>query len=276
MRLGLAVAALLVALTACGNAPEARPSTGAPDASAVEEFSGESTGKGKCGDFELEWVSPELGGEGPPATLTARAGEERALDVNGRDEIEQLTPIWCGDVTGDGRVEFAHLAFSGGAHCCWRLRIDTLDGPTLLDRDLGNSGDAKPEQLDGKGPLEIVSSSDILAYFDLPYVASPFLPLAFAYRNGRYVEATADFPAHIRGGLENAWDRLAQAMEEEFPEAAQGAALGVFGHYVLLDQPDEGLEQITTRGSDELARWVRERQRRAATAIRTGQREEAQ
>lgn len=271
-----AAAILLLLAAACNGTPELTPEPSptptAVPADSVQELSGEPDGSARCGDYSLEWRSPELGAEGPPATLTAREGAVVVLSVEGGDEFEQLLPLWCGDLTGDGRPELGLEIFTGGAHCCFTLRVDTLDGPTLLDRDLGNAGGPEPDRLDEEGALEIVTQSDVLAYFDLPFAASPFLPLVFAYDDGRYVEATPDYPGHVRQGLEGASTRLEEALGqyEEFPEAARGAALGVFGHYVLLGEASEGLEEIATRAPEDVTEWVRERADRAASAIRSG------
>lgn len=264
----------LLAAVACNGStggPEPRPE--AVPVSNISELSAEANGTSTCGDFEITWRSPELGGDGPPAELSVADGDRTVLELKGADDIEQLEPLWCGDATGDGAPELAAQTYTGGAHCCYRFRLDTLGGDTLLEADLGNAGGPTAQQLDGRGPLEIVTFSDVLAYFDVPFAASPFLPLVFAYRDGAYVRATADYPDHVRASLAKAVQTLEEAAgRTDIPEAAQGAALGVYGHWVLLGEPERGLVEIAEHAPEEVTEWVRERADRAAEAVRSGRR----
>ncbi len=106
---------------------------------------------------------------------------------------------------GDGSVALGYAFFSGGAHCCSTVTVVTLgaQGRQLLQAELGNAGGLKPVQLGDDGPLQLLSASDVLAYFDdLSFVASPFLPLIFRYDGSRYVEATGAYPAYLRAQLD--------------------------------------------------------------------------
>ena len=266
-----ALALLVVASAACGgggssNTSEPTPFT--PDYG-VQEWSGEPDGSNNCGDFAVGWQSPELDGTGPKATLHAVDGDNVVLDLVGRDDTEQIMPLWCGNVAGDERPELATQRYTGGAHCCFSIRVDTMDGPTLLDRDLGNYGGLEAKNLDDRDADELVGSSDVLAYFgDLPYAATQAVPLVFAFSGGRYAEATEDFPDHVRERLEKARKELVlKTGASSEPELLRGLTVGLFAHYVLLGEEEEGLDVIDRTASSDEARWLREHADEAAALV---------
>jgi hypothetical protein len=254
--------ALLVLCAACTNGSSKRatppPPSSTPDFG-VQQWSGEPDGSNNCGDFAVGWESPDVDGNGPRATLHAINGEDMVLDLKGTDEREQLTALWCGNVAGDERLELATQRYSGGAHCCFTVRVDTLDGPTLLERDLGNYGGLEAKDLDGSHPDELVGTSDALAYFgDIPFAASPGFPLVFAYKGGRYIEATQDFPDHVRDELTGAEKDLRTAIADGDEQAIEGMAIGVYAHHVLLGDEDQALDALTEQVPDGVASWLRE------------------
>jgi hypothetical protein len=276
-----AVAALLV-VSACtkgetpGRTDEVSPATQAPATSirelSVTELSAEPNGSGTCGDYDVEWTSPDLGGEGEPALFEVQQDGERVFALGGTNPTDQLIGLWCGDITGDGKTELGIEEYTGGAHCCFGIRVITLDGRvTLLNKDLGNSGGPEPKQLDDTEPLELVTTSDDLAYFgDLPYAASPVLPLVFAFRDGTFREATKDFPEHIRSSLTEAEKDLDDALADpaDFPEAIRGMAIGVYGHHVQLGDQDQALDEIAAKLDADDATWLRDHAVEAAELIR--------
>ena len=265
-----ALALLLVAAAACdgGSTKTAEPTRFTPDYG-VQEWSGEPDGSNNCGDFAVGWQSPELDGSGPKATLHAVDGDNVVLDLVGRDDIEQIMPLWCGNVAGDERLELATQRYSGGAHCCFSIRIDTMDGPTLLERDLGNYGGLEAKNLDDGEEDELVGSSDVLAYLDdLPFAATQAVPLVFAFRSGRYVEATDDFGDHVRDRLTDAEEDLRTAIADGIEDAIKGMAIGVYAHHVLLGDEDEALDVIADDVPDDVASWLREHAEDAARLVR--------
>ncbi len=246
------------------------PRTPAPPDFGIQEWSGEPKGSNLCGDYSVLWQSPDLGGGGNSATLTAVSGKDVVLDIKAKDEHSQIMGMWCGDVTGDERLELASQTFTGGAHCCWTFRIDTLDGPTLLDADLGNYGDLEPKQLDDGGAYELIGFSDALAYFEeLPYAVTQSLPRVFAFKKDHFVNATTDFPAQVRKSLDGAREDLDQAVAEGADsQVLEGLAIGLYGHYVLLDQAESGLDDTVAGLPDEAAQWVRDHAEAAVALIR--------
>jgi hypothetical protein len=273
MRRILAACALAALAASCTNGGSTSGTPGprrTPDYG-VQKWSGEPDGSNNCGDYAVGWQSPELDGSGPKATLHAIDGGDVVLDLVGRDDREQIMPLWCGDVAGDGRLELATQRYTGGAHCCFTIRIDTMDGPTLLERDLGNYGGLDAKALAGEHPDELVGTSDVLAYFgDLPFAATPGVPLVFAFRDGRYVDATDDFPEHVRDELQGAERDLKRAIADGFDEAMKAMAVGVYAHHVLLGDEDTALEALADQVPDDVAGWLREKADDAAELVRSG------
>jgi hypothetical protein len=265
-----AVALLLALAAACngGSTNTAEPTPFTPDYG-VQEWSGEPDGSNNCGDFAVGWQSPELDGSGPKASLHAVDGDNVVLDLVGRDDSEQITPLWCGDVAGDERLELATQRYTGGAHCCFSIRIDTMDGPTLLERDLGNYGGLEAKNLDDGEEDELVGSSDVLAYFgNLPYAATQAVPLIFAFKGGRFVEATEDYPDEVRERLADAEKDLRTVIADGIDDAIKGMAIGVYAHHVLLGDEDEALDDLTEQVPDDAASWLREHADEAAKLVR--------
>jgi hypothetical protein len=268
-----AACAVLALFAACssGTSTSGSPSPRPTPDYGVAKWSAEPDGSNNCGDFAVGWESPDLGGRGPTATLHAINGEDVVLDLKGRDDAEQLTALWCGNVAGDGRMELATQRYTGGAHCCFTVRVDTLDGPTLLDADLGNYGEGRPmpAKLDDDSDYELVGDSDALAYFeDLSFAASPGFPLVFDFRMGRYVEATEDFPHHVREKLADAENDLRNVLEDGFQDAIRGMAAGVYAHHVLLGDEADALDEIADQLPADAADWLRDHADEAAKLVK--------
>lgn len=263
--IALCILGSCVRSTPKSNVASATKSVSAAD---IVKLSGEPSGSGRCGAYSVQWRSPAAEG-GPLASLEVRRGGRRVLEIRAREEFEQILGRWCGDVTGDGRPELGHEVFTGGAHCCFAVRVDTLEGPTLLDVDLGNADSKAPQQLDGKGALEIDSANVMDGFGGLSYAASPWLPRTFAFKGGRYVDAATQFPAHIRANLRTALRELEQVNREEAGvDGMRGLALGVFGHYVLLDEEQAGLAEVTARVPEDIAYWIEQNAADAVSWIR--------
>jgi hypothetical protein len=227
------------------------------------------TGVARCGGMSVRWDNTS---KRKPGGLGAWSGEVTSLQIPARDGLETVVPLWCGDITGDGKVELVSERFTGGAHCCFSVRVDTLPGGKILEADLGNASHPTPVQLDDSLALELQTSSDVLAYIgDLPYAASPTLPRIIAFRERRYVDATSDFTDYIRGSLEDARIELKSALVDgDETDVVKGLAIGLFGHYVLLGDAEDGLEQTARLVPDEIGDWLRYYAEEAARLVRDG------
>jgi hypothetical protein len=229
---------------------------------------------GLCGEYSVLWEPPNDERQ-LQATLTAVVGQRVGLDLEGKQQ-EQLKAEWCGNIAGDEHYELATQRYTRGAHCCSIFRVDTLGGRKLLEVDLGNVDELEPAQLDDDEAEEIVSRSDVLAYFgDLPGAAmsGSMLPLVFDFRKGRYVEATTDYPEHIRASARKARKDLDAALDRrDVSDGIKSLALGMFGHYVLLGEEDIGFDAAAKGVPDDVSDWLREHRADAVKQIRKSSR----
>src|SRR5262245_17686023 len=177
----------------------------------------ETSGADDCGAVHVAWDTaplPTFQTEGRARLQATAADGQPLFELSWRlGPGEQLIPLWCADLLGDGRWALAFERFSGGAHCCFSATILLLEpgAPRLLEMDLGNSGLVEPRQLDGSGPLEVPTQSDVLAYFDgLAYAASPVLPMVLAFDGAHYVDATRQFRDLLNDELRHAQADLAE------------------------------------------------------------------
>lgn len=153
---------------------------------------------------------------------------------------------WCRDVTADGVPEAMVSIASGGAHCCTTFKVYSLTRPLrqVLSVDAGNVDDIIPRQLDGTGPLELLSWDDRFAYaYGMSYAESPFLPVVYAYQGGRYVLATRRYPGILRDA----------GTLKAPPGTTTDLLLAVSSRLLLGQDPEAVLRQAPAR----LAEWMR-------------------
>jgi hypothetical protein len=245
-------------------------------------MSPERSGADECGAVHVAWGTAPL-----PTFQTEGRAQLEATSSDGQPVFElswrlgpgeQLIPLWCADLLGDGRWAFAFERFSGGAHCCFSATILLLEpgAPRLLDLDLGNSGLVVPRQLDGGGPLEVPTQSDVFAYFDgLAYAASPVLPMVLAFDGTHYVESTRQFPDLLHDEVRQAQTDLAEVVARQTVvggsrldyEEQQGVALRLYGLHVLAGDADQALPAIQSMVAPPVAQWLQESAPTAAEAM---------
>src|SRR5581483_11298204 len=238
-----------------------------PPANALLLFPTDESGSLACGGYTVAWSNPQVDFGPPPqptpGTLVVQdPGGTTVLTESVQANLgERMFPQLCGDLLGDGSAALLYTTYSGGAHCCSTAFVVSLEAAprALLHAELGNAGGIEPRQLDGGGPLELTSASDTFAYFDeLPFAASPFLPLAFAYdaQQGEYVEATRSFPELIQADLDQTLQEIDQAVQDGEPVEQETTGLKAFAEYALLGQADQGLAEVKGRVGAEAAAWL--------------------
>jgi hypothetical protein len=218
-----------------------------------------------CHGFEIAWRNPPAG----PAVVTVTNEQgavvfehaQEGFPIGRRTHYQGfMTPTYCGDILGDGTPVLIVSNYEGGAHCCTEdvvVILGSKKAETVLTAPLGNALGVKPAQLD-EGPMELVSESDVFAYFDgLAYIVSPFLPLVYEFDGRTFVEATRKHPAFVRQHLQSSWEQLRAAQRGRYHWTAEaGAALGVLGDYLLLGAESRGLSQLQQEVSPRVARWL--------------------
>ncbi len=163
------------------------------------------------------------------------------------------------DLDGDGQEEAIVLHYTGGAHCCFQYHVldSTPAGIVVVQAfSLGNASLGPLEDVTGDGVPEALAHDDRLAYFDdLPYAASPFLPLVLCWRGGAFEDCTEEFPPLLRTRAQQALDQLSRGGGAK-PDLEQlGTALEVAALYARLGQLEEGLAQVA-EACPACARWL--------------------
>ncbi|HEU0077796.1 MAG TPA: hypothetical protein VFQ76_09135 [Longimicrobiaceae bacterium] len=97
-------------------------------------------------------------------------------EAPGTDESDRAAlPPAVRDLTGDGAPELVLADWSGGAHCCFTYYVFTL-GPRFAVLDtipLEHSDDARFQDLDGDGALELRTRDWTFAYWNTSFMGSP-------------------------------------------------------------------------------------------------------
>ena len=97
-------------------------------------------------------------------------------EAPGTDESERAAlPPAVRDLTGDGVPELVLADWSGGAHCCFTYYVFTLGEQfAVLDTiPLEHSDNARFEDLDGDGALELRTRDWTFAYWNTSFMGSP-------------------------------------------------------------------------------------------------------
>lgn len=116
--------------------------------------------------------------------------KDTLLDPDPKENIQDWVPGTLLDVDKDGYEDLVLKGFSAGAHCCHTYQIYSLGKvlKKLGDLKLFDCGEQiKLQDLDGQGPLEIITCNARFAYLKgIPYSASPLPPQVFGIVGGSY------------------------------------------------------------------------------------------
>lgn len=265
---------LLAALAApVGAAPAGGPSVAArPTATPVrvDESAPPTASPGvgtvtTCGGYTVRVVTPEDGEDIPLPSLTVTAPDgTKVIDWSGQYGDEYAEVYWCRDVNGDGLPEIGYGISNGGHECCLTIvvwRLGGAGGELLRNVQSTYAAVLRPVQLDGAGPLELVTSDHRLDYWgNLSSLWNSPFPLIFAYRGGRYVEATKDFPAYLKADRKKAVKALlacpksAEGDRDGLRDCKRAIGLHILAIDLMLGAPTSGISRLPT----DLAtrRWV--------------------
>jgi len=154
------------------------------------------------------------------------------------------------DLDADGVEDVIVFHFTGGAHCCSEYLVFS-ETPAGIQRDdyfsLGNGGIGTVEDLNGDGIPELSGWDDRLSYFaDLPYAASPSLPLVLCRTaEDKYADCMAQFPERMQEAADGFEAELREAVQSQATdEEKRRAALGLVTAYLLLAPTDEGWTKV--------------------------------
>jgi len=208
--------------------------------------------------------SVQVVGEGGRFQAVASDGRQRLVLATSRLSPEELGEQWelaaSVDLDGEGQEEAIVLHYTGGAHCCFEYHVldSTAEGIVVLQTfSLGNGSLGRVQDITGDGVPEAMAADDRLAYFDdLPFAASPFLPLVLCWQGGAFVDCTEDFPGLLRMQAQEALGELSAGEGGAKPDLERlGTALKVAALYARLGQLEEGIARIAA-ACPSCADWI--------------------
>ncbi len=159
------------------------------------------------------------------------------------------------DLSGDGAEELVVESYTGGAHCCFVYWVFTAE-PLKLAAQL-ETGSAQMElaDLDGDGAAELVGMKLFEYLGDLPFAASPAIPVAYGLRGGNLVDLTP--PEALEEFAAECLDSLKQAEDEL---NAKHLAACYYAAMARLGRAKQALREIR-RVSPQLYRWIQDLKR---------------
>jgi hypothetical protein len=207
---------------------------------------GEGTVLERCGTTVVEQVSDDELSH----YVRLRAADGRYIGrIVPAERIGHAAAEWCFDLTGDGVPELLVTESSGGAHCCHTFRVLSL-GTTpqiLLEFAAGNAWLEGPENLDGKGPYELVGRDDFLTRdaSASSYAGTYFVPIVFVLENGKYVRRTRRFKKF----LEREREELAADYRAEDPSGMTDDPSGWMALSLLVGDWEKAKAQLPIQPS---------------------------
>lgn len=189
--------------------------------------------------------------EEEPFCMLVASPDDRVVQMFEAPSANFLSLTGLYDVDGDGTKDAAIRVYSGGAHCCHECYYVALGkNPRPLGGfDASNADCGTPVDLDHDGRIEFSASDDSFADFETSFADSPWIPMVYGYRNGRFMDLTAQLGK----------GRLRRLIAESRTEVAAGAfEPSVTAWYVaatLLGESDKALADI--RRLLPAKRWAR-------------------
>jgi hypothetical protein len=163
--------------------------------------------------------------------------------------VEAVAALNATDINGDGLKEVIVQSSSGGN--CWSCNPTEIYRVSNHRVELIAAGPIhKIIDLDGDGIKElVVTDTRWEMYDDLSHAASPWAPMIYAWRNGRYVYASRDFPAYYRSELQKLRAAIEQARaditsEEGSDDFYVGQAIALAITYAHMGEPELGLREM--------------------------------
>ena len=115
-------------------------------------------------------------------------------------ESGKPSSVAIADLEGNGQPNVVLELNTSGAHCCTIVQVFSFDPGVMayrsVERDFGDPG-ALIADVAGDGHLELESADDRFAYAFSSYVYSGLPLQIWRFEEGRFVDATKEFPAAV-------------------------------------------------------------------------------
>lgn len=137
------------------------------------------------------------------------------------------------DVTGEGQPDLVMGEWTGGAHCCFRLRVYEIGEKfrQVADLDLKDTSDPQIADLDGDGKFELVIADWTFSYWHTSFADSPAPQVILRFRDSAF-HLAADLmrtapppPAELEAKARQVRDHAPWTEGSDPPVALWGAML---------------------------------------------------
>jgi hypothetical protein len=170
--------------------------------------------------------------------------------------------VFVRDLDADGELDVRLDTYTGGAHCCFRTRFFRwLPARMSYARTFRNWGDAgyRAKNLDGRGPVELLSSDARFGYMFTAFAGSLFPIQIWDFDTGRLRDVTRLFPGQVELDAKGLWRTY---LEHRRTDDVRGVLAAWVADQFLLGRGDEGwatLRRLGVRGvfgpRPDLAGW---------------------
>lgn len=159
-------------------------------------------------------------------------------DITGMGIPDVLFHTWSGSMRGS---DVYYIYALGRTPRCLLI----YDKGEVDDDDTGS--DFYRKDLSGDGRREIVSWYDGYTCWDCSVTGSARIPLFFAYRRGRFVDATRLYRRHLRAALRRTDARLSEKLADAGPLPLAGDGFSPVVQWYALDILLEGRRRAARR-----------------------------
>ena len=168
-------------------------------------------------------------------------------------QLKEMAKLNATDINGDGRIEILVQSSSGGN--CWSCNpveiyqvkdqkavlLAAAPVQQIVNLDVGTTGDSGAEL--------VVADARWESYGDLSHAASPSAKLVYAWRGGRYINASREFAAFYRAEFERLRTALAEAKTlitdaEGSDDAYVGTAITLAISAVHAGEAERGVREL--------------------------------
>jgi hypothetical protein len=159
--------------------------------------------------------------------------------------------LYVRDLDADGEREMRVDSYTGGAHCCFQTRIFRwLPARKAYGMTFRNWADAgyQAKNLDGLGPVELLSSDARFGYVFTAFAGSPFPIQIWEFDGGRLRDVTRLFPGQVELDAKRLWRTY---LEHRRTDDVRGVLAAWQADQYLLGREDTGwqeLERALARG----------------------------
>ena len=174
----------------------------------------------------------EDGDVDPVLTITRADGASVKLDGSPMQNILML-----GRLSKDGPVVAFFQDYTGGMHCCQRMRVVTPAGDALTVAELGGYDGAEigwPRDVDGDGTRDFVVSDDRFLYVFESYAASVAPPKVLNVVDGAVRDVSTN-PGYAKIFAKTAAGARKACIGEEYPNGACAAWAAAAARLGTLD-----------------------------------------